>query len=78
MLPRAHGPWTLTEVPIPIPGPKEVLVKNIASGLNPIDWKIRDTGRFVTTYPIVLGGEASGTILSIGNNVKRFQSGDRV
>jgi NADPH:quinone reductase-like Zn-dependent oxidoreductase len=35
------GQLRYEEVPTPVPGPNEVLVKLAATSVNPIDWKIR-------------------------------------
>lgn len=39
----------------PSPGPGEVLVRNHAIGLNPIDWKRQAFGIFVSSFPVILG-----------------------
>ena len=43
------------ERPTPSPGPGEVLVRNHAIGLNPIDWKRQAFGIFVSSFPVILG-----------------------
>ncbi|KAJ3820920.1 GroES-like protein [Lentinula raphanica] len=73
-------PFVLKTVPIPKPGPGEVLVKIIASGLNPADWIIqaRDPFAINTTYPAILGFEVAGDVEEVGENVEGFSKGDRV
>ena len=51
------------EVPTPIPGPNEVLVKLAATSINPIDWKIRRGDRKATMppqFPVLLGRDVAG------------------
>ncbi|KAJ3843007.1 GroES-like protein [Lentinula raphanica] len=73
-------PFVLKTVPIPKPGPGEVLVKIIASGLNPIDWilQTRDPPVMNTTYPAIFGFEGAGDVEEVGENVENFSKGDRV
>lgn len=65
----------------PRPRENEVLVKVMAAGLNPIDWKIRrgmlkfSTGK---SFPRRLGLDVSGIIEEIGSQVRRFRVGDEV
>jgi NADPH:quinone reductase-like Zn-dependent oxidoreductase len=64
---------------IDAPGPGELLVKIISSGLNPLDWKIQESGFiFVKSYPAVIGEEAAGIVESVGEGVTDFKEGDRV
>ncbi|KAH7914132.1 chaperonin 10-like protein [Hygrophoropsis aurantiaca] len=61
------------------PGPGEILVKNIATSLNSIDWKIRDHGFYmITEYPAVIGAEGAGIVESIGKGVIGLIKGDQV
>ncbi|TCM52589.1 NADPH:quinone reductase-like Zn-dependent oxidoreductase [Rhizobium sp. PP-F2F-G48] len=58
----------------------EVLVKVHAAGVNPVDWKIRGGlgQRLGMSLPIHLGGEITGTIERLGEDVSEFQIGDAV
>lgn len=62
------------DLSIPEPGPDEMLCSVAAVALNPIDAKIID----YSPVPGVGGYDFSGTVVKIGENVKRFQPGDRV
>jgi alcohol dehydrogenase len=71
----------LTEVAAPTPGPRDVLVDILASGLNPVDFKFRQ-GKLRALWrpklPFVLGNELAGEVIDTGSDVKRFRAGDRV
>jgi NADPH:quinone reductase-like Zn-dependent oxidoreductase len=71
----------LTDVPAPTPGPRDILVKVQAAGLNPVDFKFRQ-GKLRAilrpTLPFVLGNELAGEVVAVGRDVKRFRVGDRV
>ncbi|MFI6499928.1 NADP-dependent oxidoreductase [Nonomuraea typhae] len=70
----------LMTLPIPAPGPDDVLVRLHAAGLNPIDWKIAD-GSFRTStedFPLVLGIDGAGVVDKVGPAVTAFRPGDEV
>jgi NADPH:quinone reductase-like Zn-dependent oxidoreductase len=56
----------------------EVLIKNYAIAINPIDWKVRDFGWLIETWPTVLGSDAAGVVVEVGSEVHNFKKGDRV
>ena len=71
--------WQLGESPIPIPGPKDVLVRIVATALNPIDWKIRTAfSRLISTYPHVGGVDGAGIVDEVGSDVTNVTKGDRM
>src|ERR1700723_3294866 len=67
----------IREVPTPVPGPGEVLIRVAASGVNFIDIYVRE-GRYANPVPFIPGQEASGTIAAVGEGVKSVREGDRV
>jgi D-arabinitol dehydrogenase (NADP+) len=67
----------LSERAIPEPGPGEILIKVMASGICGTDIHIFN-GEYLGAYPVIPGHEFSGIIVSTGNLVKRFKAGDRV
>ncbi|KAH6720885.1 chaperonin 10-like protein [Leptodontidium sp. MPI-SDFR-AT-0119] len=77
-LPAAASPLTIGERPIPTPGPGEILVRNYALAVNPVDWKRRDWGFAIPSYPTILGSDVSGIVDSVGPDVTLFAAGDRV
>ncbi|MFZ0454323.1 MAG: zinc-binding dehydrogenase [Ignavibacteriaceae bacterium] len=71
--------FELREVDIPEIGVNEVLIKIIASAVNPVDAKIRANGYFgKASLPIVLGYDAAGIIEKVGDGVTDFKQGDEV
>jgi NADPH:quinone reductase-like Zn-dependent oxidoreductase len=71
----------LSEVDIPQPQTGEVLVKNFAVGVNPVDYKIRE-GEYPEVrqdkLPLTMGREIAGTVEALGEGVSGFEVGDRV
>lgn len=67
--------------PIPVPKPDEVLVKVACVGICGSDLHYYESGRiggFVVEPPFVLGHEASGTVVAVGDLVTTHKVGDRV
>ncbi|HVN68389.1 MAG TPA: NADP-dependent oxidoreductase [Candidatus Binatia bacterium] len=73
---RLGDPGSLKEIPTPQPGPHELLIRVIAAGVNPIDWKRRE--RPETTFPLVLGQDFAGVVSATGNRVTKYAEGQRV
>ncbi|KAJ3552136.1 hypothetical protein NM688_g4313 [Phlebia brevispora] len=78
VLPEKQGKFVVREVDVPKPGPGEVLVRAEAVALNPVDWIVQATGMFFTQYPAILGWEAAGTIVQLGEGVASVVVGDKV
>ena len=66
------------DVPTPKIGEFDVLVRLKAIGLNPVDYKIRQTRSSETDAPVILGWDASGVIEQVGAKVSGFKIGDEV
>ena len=77
---RFGGPEVLraTRVPRPSPGPGEILVRVLAAGVNPTDWKHRARAGFLGGLPLVLGWDASGVVEETGVGVTIHEPGDEV
>lgn len=66
-------------VPVPTPGPKQVLVKVAAVALNYRDKMVIETGRGLPlNFPFTPGSDLAGQVIALGDGVTRFQEGDRV
>ena len=70
----------LMEVPDPVlKGSLDVLVRLHASGLNPVDYKLRRRGGYYPNrLPIILGCDGAGVVQAIGEAVTKFKIGDEV
>ena len=75
---RTGGPEVLelVDVPVPTPGPGEILVRHEAIGLNFIDTYQR-SGLYPVNLPAFMGLEAAGVVEAIGEGVTRFAVGER-
>ncbi|KAK4101426.1 GroES-like protein [Parathielavia hyrcaniae] len=78
VLPSAGSDLVIQERAIPSPGPDEVLIRNHAIAVNPIDWKRQVLGLFIASYPTILGSDVSGVVEAVGFAVSSFKKGDRV
>lgn len=75
-----NGPFQQIEVTTPEPSPDQVLVKISASGVNPLDTKIRagQGGHAKQPLPAILGLDMAGIAVAVGSNVTVFKPGDEV
>ena len=67
----------LAELPIPVPGPGQVLMRIEAIGVNFIEIYFR-RGTYKAALPLIPGSEAAGTIEELGTGVNGFKAGDAV
>jgi acryloyl-coenzyme A reductase len=72
------SPLENVEVPVPEPGPEEVLIKQKMTGICYRDILTQDGYLPRVRLPIIPGHEISGIIVSTGVDVKNFRVGDRV
>jgi NADPH:quinone reductase-like Zn-dependent oxidoreductase len=69
------------DFPDPVPGKGEVLVKAVATSVNPFDFKLRSGAMkeyFPISFPAVLGVDVSGVVSRVGPGVTEFKPGDKV
>lgn len=80
MLDGPRLPFRLTSVERPKPGQGEVLVRIKASGVNPLDLKIRagQAPHARQPLPAVLGIDLAGIVEAVGTDVSTFRKGDEV
>lgn len=68
------------DMPMPTLNKDDVLVKVIATSVNPVDYKVREGhdkwGQ--RKFPVILGWDVSGVIEQVGRDVKDFHVGDEV
>ena len=71
----------IEEIPVPQPKDTEVLIRVIASGVNPADPLIlsgKFAEKFGTKLPLTLGYDVAGVVVKAGKQVKRLKVGDAV
>lgn len=68
------------ELPTPQAAAGQLLVKVAASGINPLDYKLRrgDIPAFTHEFPAILHGDFAGTVSAVGAGVQGFAEGDAV
>lgn len=73
------GPDVLAavELPDPVPGPGELLVRVAAAGVNFRD-TYRRAGIYPSPFPHIPGAEGAGTVVAVGDGVHDVSVGDRV
>jgi zinc-binding alcohol dehydrogenase family protein len=64
--------------PMPVPGPRDVLVRVRAVGVNPLDTKVRAGLVTVPDNVVSLGWDAAGTVHAVGSEVTLFAPGQAV
>ncbi|MFC4243804.1 zinc-binding alcohol dehydrogenase family protein [Gryllotalpicola reticulitermitis] len=67
------GALVETRLPVPEPGPRDLLVRIEAVSVNPVDTKVR-----ADADDEVLGFDAAGAVVAVGSEVTRFSVGDEV
>ncbi|KXH41176.1 alcohol dehydrogenase [Colletotrichum simmondsii] len=65
------------DVPIPAPGPGQILIKTFISGTNPKDWKVPKVWASHLP-PLNHGDDIAGVVQTVGDGVLGFKKGDRV
>ncbi len=65
------------EIPDPLPGPRDLLVRLSAAGVNFID-TYRRSGVYAMPFPHVPGSEGAGVVEAVGREVRDFAVGDLV
>jgi propanol-preferring alcohol dehydrogenase len=78
ILERAGEPLRATELPDPVPGPGQVLIRVHACGVCRTDLHIFDGELSESKLPLVPGHQIVGTVVGAGEGAERFASGERV
>ena len=69
------------EAPLPSLATHDVLIRVVATSVNPVDWKIREgylKDMIPYAFPLTLGWDVSGVVDAVGEEVTRFKVGDAV
>lgn len=71
-------PLELHEVPVPVPGPEDALVRIHAAGICHSDVHYRAGVSPAGPLPLTLGHEVAGVVERVGEKVRRLRPGDRI
>ena len=71
-------PLEVKSAPLWEPGENEILVRNHAVAINPIDEAFQTRAIYPLNYPTILGHDLAGEVVSVGPNVTNFKPGTRV
>lgn len=71
-------PFVVEPAPVWTPEANEILVKNHAVAINPVDGSLQAAGWWPLNYPTVLGQDVAGVVAAVGPGVTQFKVGDRV
>ncbi|KAL8870626.1 MAG: hypothetical protein Q9174_003374 [Haloplaca sp. 1 TL-2023] len=74
---KAH-PLEIKPAPYTSPADNEILVKNAAVAVNPVDWAIQHLAIMPYEYPMVFGADVAGEVVEVGKSVTTAKKGDRV
>jgi NADPH:quinone reductase-like Zn-dependent oxidoreductase len=80
-LPAKHGALSVGPAPYAAPEADEIVVRNRAVAVNPVDWMTVTVGGLFfpwLKYPFVLGTDVAGEVVATGRDVQHFKVGDRV
>ena len=62
-----------------IVNPRQLLIKIMAAGINPVDTKLRRNGTYYPEQmPAILGCDGAGVVVAVGSEASRFKPGDEV
>ncbi len=71
-------PLELVDIPTPVPGDKEILMKVSACGVCHTDMDVIEGRTPPAKFPVILGHQIVGKVEQAGNKVSRFKAGERV
>ncbi|MCJ1475381.1 hypothetical protein MMC13_004043 [Lambiella insularis] len=74
------SPLEVKSAPYTAPGENQIVVKNNAIAVNPVDYVAKESDMIYgwLKYPFILGTDVAGEVVEVGKGVTRFQVGDRV
>jgi NADPH:quinone reductase-like Zn-dependent oxidoreductase len=78
---KSARPLEAKPAPYTPPEENEIVVKNGAVAVNPVDWLKQALGDLMFSwikYPVILGSDLAGEVVEVGKGVTGFEAGDRV
>ena len=79
--PKPAKTLQVAEASYTTPSTNEIVVRNAAVAINPVDWGKQAMGKVLLSwikYPCILGSDLAGQVVEVGKDVTRFAPGDRV
>lgn len=76
-LQKFNSPYAVSQVPVPHPGPHQVLVKVKAGGFCHTECMVNENA-FGSPLPVIGSHEPAGVVVEVGSDVREFEEGDRV
>ncbi len=80
-LPAKRAEFEIKPAPYTSPRGNEIVVRNRAVAINPLDWLTQSMGDIFfpwIKYPFIAGSDVAGEVVEVGTDVSRFKVGDRV
>ncbi|KAF4965825.1 hypothetical protein FSARC_6418 [Fusarium sarcochroum] len=62
----------------PTPGSKQVLVKCLGVGINPVEPMQQQSGLLVNEWPAIIGSDCAGVVIDVGPDTTKLKSGDYI
>lgn len=78
LMSKQAKPFTIGEAPMLKPKKGEVIIRNYAIAMNPVDAGIQNMGILWEEYPAIIGSDLAGEVFQVGPGVTGLQKGDRV
>ena len=79
LVPNPSKHLEIKEAPYTKPAPNQVVIRNRAVAVNPVDWMLPIFGGYSwIKWPFVLGTDSAGEVVEVGSKVTRFRVGDRI
>ncbi|KAJ5752265.1 Polyketide synthase enoylreductase [Penicillium odoratum] len=78
---KSVRPLEVKTAPYTSPSTNEIVIKNGAIAVNPVEWSKQLVGDMMISwikYPFILGNDLAGEVVEVGPGVTRFKPGDRV
>ncbi|KAJ5538122.1 Polyketide synthase enoylreductase [Penicillium frequentans] len=78
---KSARPLEIKTAPYTPPAANEIVIKNGAIAINPVEWSKQLVGDLMFSwikYPFILGNDLAGAVVEVGQEVTRFKPGDRV
>ena len=74
---KSH-PFQVKPAPLEDPAENEILVRNHAVAINPVDGALQSFAFFALEYPAILGQDVAGEVVAVGPKVTQLKTGTRV